>query len=68
MKRKRFSFLTLLVLAIMLLMPTSIQAAVKPGTVKLLITIKSTSSGRRFPGLRITSYTIKKPAVVNGLR
>ena len=35
MKRKRFSFLTLLVLAIMLLMPTSIQAAVKPGTVKL---------------------------------
>ena len=35
MKRKRFSFLALLVLAVMLLMPASIQAATKPGTVKL---------------------------------
>ena len=35
MKRKRYSFLTLLVLAVMLLMPASIQAASAPGTVKL---------------------------------
>ena len=35
MKRKRFSFLALLVLAVMLLMPASTQAAAKLGTVKL---------------------------------
>ena len=35
MKRKRYSFLTLLVLAVILLMPASIQAASAPGTVKL---------------------------------
>ena len=35
MKRKRFSFLTLLVLAVLLLMPVTTQAAAKPGTVKL---------------------------------
>ena len=35
MKRKRFSFLALLVLAVMLLMPATTQAAAKPGTVKL---------------------------------
>ena len=35
MKRRRFSFLALLMLAVMLLMPASTQAAVKPGTVKL---------------------------------
>ena len=35
MKRKRCSFLTLLVLAVMLLMPATTQAAAKPGTVKL---------------------------------
>ena len=35
MKRKRFSFLALLVLAVMLLMPASIQAESAPGTVKL---------------------------------
>lgn len=31
MKRKRYSFLTLLVLAVILLMPASIQAASAPG-------------------------------------
>lgn len=35
MKRKRYSFLTLLVLAVILLMPASIQATSAPGTVKL---------------------------------
>ena len=35
MKRKRFSFLTLLVLAVLPLMPVTTQAAAKPGTVKL---------------------------------
>ena len=35
MKRKRFSFLALLMLAVMLLMPATTQAAAKPGTVKL---------------------------------
>ena len=35
MKRKRISFLTMLMLAVILLMPVSIQAAAKPGTVKL---------------------------------
>ena len=35
MKRKRCSFLALLVLAVMLLMPATTQAAAKPGTVKL---------------------------------
>ena len=36
MKRKRFSFLTLLILAVILLMPVTTQAAAKkPGTVKL---------------------------------
>lgn len=35
MKRKRISFLTMLMLAVILLMPASIQAAAKPGTVKL---------------------------------
>lgn len=35
MKRKRYSFLTLLVLAVILLMPATTQAAAKPGTVKL---------------------------------
>ena len=35
MKRKRFSFLTLLVLAVLLLMPVTTQAAAKPGTVNL---------------------------------
>ena len=42
MKRKRFSFLTLLILAVILLMPVTTQAAAKkPGTVKLL-SIKAT--------------------------
>ena len=35
MKKKRCSFLALLVLAVMLLMPATTQAAAKPGTVKL---------------------------------
>ena len=35
MKRRRFSFLALLVLAVILLMPVTIQAASAPGTVKL---------------------------------
>lgn len=35
MKRRRFSFLALLMLAVIMLMPVSIQAAAKPGTVKL---------------------------------
>ena len=36
MKRKRFSFLTLLILTVILLMPVTTQAAAKkPGTVKL---------------------------------
>ena len=35
MKRKRISFLTMLMLAVILLMPVSIQAAAKPGAVKL---------------------------------
>ena len=35
MKRKRFSFLALLILAVILLMPVTIQAASAPGTVKL---------------------------------
>lgn len=35
MKRRRFSFLALLMLAVIMLMPVSIQAASKPGTVKL---------------------------------
>ena len=35
MKRKRFSFLALLMLAVILLMPATIQAASAPGTVKL---------------------------------
>ena len=35
MKRKRCSFLALLMLAVMLLIPVSTQAAAKPGTVKL---------------------------------
>ena len=35
MKRKRISFLTMLMLAVILLMPASIQAATKPGAVKL---------------------------------
>ena len=35
MKRRRFSFLTLLMLAVILLMPATIQAASAPGTVKL---------------------------------
>ena len=35
MKRKRISFLTMLILSVILLMPTSIQAAAKPGAVKL---------------------------------
>ena len=35
MKRKRITFLAMLMLAVILLMPTSIQAAAKPGAVKL---------------------------------
>lgn len=35
MKRKRISFLAMLMLAVILLMPASIQAAAKPGAVKL---------------------------------
>ena len=35
MKRKRISFLTMLMLAVILLMPASIQAAAKPRAVKL---------------------------------
>lgn len=35
MKRRRFSFLALLMLAVILLMPATTQAAAKPGTVKL---------------------------------
>lgn len=35
MKRRRFSFLALLMLAVILLMPATTQAATKPGTVKL---------------------------------
>ena len=35
MKRKRISFLAMLILAVILLMPASIQAAAKPGAVKL---------------------------------
>lgn len=35
MKRRRFSFLALLILAVILLMPVTIQAASAPGTVKL---------------------------------
>ena len=35
MKRKRISFLTMLMLAVILLMPATTQAAAKPGTVKL---------------------------------
>lgn len=35
MKRRRFSFLALLILAVILLMPVTTQAAAKPGTVKL---------------------------------
>lgn len=35
MKRKRILFLTMLMLAVILLMPVSIQAAAKPGAVKL---------------------------------
>ena len=35
MERKRIPFLALLMLAVILLMPASIQAATKPGTVKL---------------------------------
>ena len=35
MKRKRISFLAMLMLAVILLMPASIQAATKPGAVKL---------------------------------
>ena len=35
MKRKRISFLTMLMLAVILLMPVSIQSAAKPGAVKL---------------------------------
>ena len=35
MKRRRFSFLALLMLAVILLMPATIQAASAPGTVKL---------------------------------
>ena len=35
MKRKRISFLTMLMLAVILLMPVSIQAVAKPGAVKL---------------------------------
>ena len=35
MKRRRFSFLALLMLAVILLMPATAQAAAKPGTVKL---------------------------------
>ena len=35
MKRKRISFLAMLILAVILLMPASIQAATKPGAVKL---------------------------------
>lgn len=35
MKRRRFSFLALLMLAVILLMPVTIQAASAPGTVKL---------------------------------
>ena len=35
MKRKRITFLAMLMLAVILLMPASIQAAAKPGAVKL---------------------------------
>ena len=35
MKRKKYSFLALLMLAVILLMPATTQAAAKPGTVKL---------------------------------
>lgn len=35
MKRKRITFLAMLMLAVILLMPASIQASAKPGTVKL---------------------------------
>lgn len=35
MKRRRFSFLALLMLAVILMMPATTQAAAKPGTVKL---------------------------------
>ena len=72
MKRRRFSFLALLMLAVILLMPATTQAAAEPGTVKLTgikaITTKSILNGGRLPELRITSYTIKKPEPANGLR
>ena len=35
MKRRRFSFLALLVLAVILLMPVTIQAASAPGTERI---------------------------------
>ena len=54
MKKKRISFLAMLILAVILLMPASIQAAAKPGAAKLTkslqrITTRS-ASGRKHLG------------------
>ena len=73
MERKRIPFLALLMLAVILLMPASIQAATKPGTVKLS-SIKATDYNKinikwkKLPELQITSYTTEKPETRSGLK
>lgn len=65
----------MLMLAVILLMPVSIQAVAKPGAVKLtkitavglLIITRSTSSGKNLQMLQAILYITKKLETVNGL-
>lgn len=65
----------MLMLAVILLMPVSIQAAAKPGAVKLtkitavglLIITRSTSSGKNLQMLQAILYITEKLETVNGL-
>lgn len=72
-KKKIIFGLLFLLLAVMMLMPVSIQAAAKPERLscqasKPLIIIKLISSGRRLPVRQITSYTTRKPEPASGRR
>ena len=72
MKRKRISFLAMLILAVILLMPASIQAAAKPGAVKLTkITAvdynKISIKWKKHLGQQTMLCVIKKQETVNGL-
>ena len=72
MKRKRITFLAMLMLAVILLMSSSIQAAAKPGAVKLTkITAvdynKINIKWKNLQMLQAILYITKKLETVNGL-